>query len=135
MVLALSIVSTTFTLLALTSRSWSSQAYYYDDGTDLGLNESTPLCVYERSPFYRCSFPRVFENRTCSILNCTSYRPYGYNRTSCRSSTEYGVIWDEARDALGLLGRSQECQEGQFERSTFVAHASPPPVACRTCPR
>lgn len=113
LVLALSIISATFTLLATTSKSWGTQAYYYDNGTELGLTEITPACTLERSPFYRCGLPRVDINGTCNITDCAYYKPYGTNRTSCRSAHEFGRIWSENSLAMGLLGMSQECQEGK----------------------
>ena len=115
LVLVLSIISTTFTLLAATSKSWAAQNYYFDNGTELGLTQFSPVCVYQRSPFYRCGLPRVYENGTCRIDDCTFYSPYGHNQTSCRSATEFGRIWAENVLARGLLGMSQECQEGVFK--------------------
>jgi hypothetical protein len=114
LVLALSIISTTFTFLALRNKSWSTQAYYFDrDGTELGTTQITPVCVLERSPLYRCGLPHVYANGTCVISDCAFYKPYGQNRTSCRSSAEYGRPWSENVLAQGLLGMSLECQEGE----------------------
>ena len=114
LVLALSIVSTTFTFLALRSKSWSTQAYYFDrDGSELGTTENNPVCILERSPFYRCGLPHVDVNGTCHISECAFYNPYGSNQTSCRSSAEYGRPWSEDVLAQGLLGMSLECQEGK----------------------
>lgn len=123
LVLALAIVSTIFTLLAATSKSWSTQAYYFDAGrggdslvgaTELGKGEKTPACVWERSPFYRCGVPRVNENGTCEIRDCSFYAPSGKNQTSCRSAAEFGVNWGkDDTTANGLLGDATECQEGK----------------------
>lgn len=114
LVLVLSILSTTFTFLALRSKRWSTQAYYFDNGTELGTTEFKPVCVLERSPFYRCGLPHVYANGTCDITDCAYYSPYGNDKTSCRSSTEYGRPWSENVLAKGLLGMSMECQEGEF---------------------
>lgn len=120
LVLALSIVSTTFSLLSLKSKEWASQAYYFygnsnptlsPDGT--GQNSSTRVCVGQRSPFYRCGLPRVYQNQTCEIPDCTWYSPKGYNQTSCRTATEFGEAYGNDYYAAGLLGTEAECQQGR----------------------
>lgn len=114
LVLTLSILSAVFAILAATSKSWATQAYYFDDGgADFGLNETRPTCIYERSPFYRCNLPTINESGVCTITDCAFYKAYGQNQTSCRSSTEYGRPWAENFFAQGLLGGRQECQQSK----------------------
>ena len=112
--LSLSITSTTFNLLALTSPRWSRQTYY---DTAIGGGSpttwDTPLCFANRSPFYRCSVPSVvsgfeMENGTTTCeVECAFYKPYGWNATSCRSPFETGA------DDFPLNGGVMECQEGE----------------------
>lgn len=121
LVLALSIISTTFTLLAATSKSWATQVYYSDKNqTELGLTETTPACILDRSPFYRCGPVKVNISGHCEISDCAFYKPYGRNQTSCRSATEYNTTWLDDASAQGLLGMSQECQEGRQISHIFV---------------
>ena len=123
LVLALSIISTTFTLLALTSKEWSYQTYYFNDAS-AGLNpvngtEGAPVCTGTRSPFYRCDVPFVYPNGTCFINDCATHKAYGNNRTSCRSAPELGLNWTDYQLAKGLMGYAQECQQGgQLSPST-----------------
>jgi hypothetical protein len=115
-VLTLSIISTTFVLLTLTSPQWSSQSYFFAlNGQSDGSNHFPTLCTARRSPFYRCGIPEVAVNKTCKINDCSFYKPYGYDKTSCRSGTEYGSPEDDNRGMKGLLGSSQECQQGMFQ--------------------
>ena len=95
--LSLSIVSTTFVLLALTSNRWSIQKYYetlVDGGSPIAWTD--PVCVAHRSPFYRCGIPSVSFNATtnvttCEIPDCAFYAPSGWNQTSCRLPVETGT--------------------------------------------
>lgn len=110
--LSLSIVSTTFVLLALTSNRWSIQKYYetlVDGGSPIAWTD--PVCVAHRSPFYRCGIPSVSFNATtnvttCEIPDCAFYAPSGWNQTSCRLPVETGT------EDNSLNGGAQECQEG-----------------------
>src|SRR4051812_20891214 len=90
-VLSLSVVSTTFVFLALTSPKWSSQSYFYAENGQSDGSDVNVICIASRSPFYRCGIPAVTEDRNCTIPDCTFYKPYGLNQTSCRSAAEYGV--------------------------------------------
>jgi hypothetical protein len=113
-VLALSIVSTTFVLLAATSSEWSSQSYFSAPGGTLNPNKTnTPVCTAWRSPFYRCGIPQVDIDGNCNITDCAWYKPSGTNQTSCRSASEYGVEELDEIGAHGLLGGAQECQQGK----------------------
>lgn len=118
LVYALSIISTTFTLLTLTSKNWSEQSLYvagYQNGSSNlppdGTKEFSPVCVVPRSPFYRCNLPHVYWNSTCE-LDCQWYQPYGWNKTSCRSAAEFGASYQNVTYEV-LLGHAQECQEGE----------------------
>ncbi|KIM99943.1 hypothetical protein OIDMADRAFT_30313 [Oidiodendron maius Zn] len=109
--LSLSIVSTTFVILALTSNRWSIQKYYetlVDGGSPIAWTD--PVCVAHRSPFYRCGIPSVSFNATtnvttCEIPDCAFYAPSGWNQTSCRLPVETGT------EDNSLNGGAQECQE------------------------
>ncbi|KAH8901388.1 hypothetical protein GQ53DRAFT_835205 [Thozetella sp. PMI_491] len=95
--LVLSIVSTTFVLLATTSPEWSTQSYYQASNgaaSGNGQFDITPVCTASRSPFYKCGIPIVYENGTCHIPSCQFYPPYGYNATSCRSPAEFNGTWN-----------------------------------------
>lgn len=108
---ALSITSTTFVLLALTSKNWSIQKYY--DAAIGGGSPTTwtdpPLCSASRSPFYRCGIPSVTVDNTttCIVPDCAFFKSYGWNATSCRSPLETGS------DDFFLNSGAQECQEGK----------------------
>ena len=114
-VLALSIVSTTFVLLTLTSKRWAVQNYYpsgiYGQEGDGSLNVKRATWAY-RSPFYRCGVPEVYENETGIVPFCQFYRPYGTN-TSCRTSGEMHLATKQLLESHGVLGTSQECQQGE----------------------
>ncbi|KAH8882536.1 hypothetical protein GQ53DRAFT_753585 [Thozetella sp. PMI_491] len=122
LVLALSIVSTTFVFLTLKSTKWSTESYYFAlNGISNGTDEVNPVCMAGRSPFYRCGLPVVDSNGHCSIPNCAFYAPYGANATSCRSSAELGVAKDDNLAALGLLGTEQECQQVHYAGNLQIA--------------
>ena len=113
--LSLSIISTTFVFLALSSNKWSIQKYH--DASIGGGSPTTwtdpPLCAANRSPFYRCGIPVVTFDAvknitTCQIPDCAFYKPYGWNQTSCRLPVETGSEDDP------LNGTEQECQEGKI---------------------
>jgi hypothetical protein len=117
LVLALSIVSTTFVFLALTSPRWAVQNYYFSgvigaegDGS-LDVNRLT--WAY-RSPFYRCGVPEVYKNKTAIVPFCKFYKPYGKDRTSCRTTGEMGLTRFQVIESQGLLGTAQECQQGEI---------------------
>lgn len=118
LVLALSIISTTFVLLALTSKQWARQDVLSTNTSELGIQDVV-VCTALRSPFYRCGYPKVDENATCAIPDCHFYKPYGNNQTSCRSQTQFGNRSDDIVGAGGVLAGSQECQNGRIwnERS------------------
>jgi hypothetical protein len=113
-ILSLSIISTTFVLLALTSKEWSVQKYYDAAiGGGSPTSWSTPLCVAHRSPFYRCGIPSVdfdpVANVTiCVVPDCEFYKPNGWNQTSCGSPLETGT------DDNALNGDARECQQGKM---------------------
>ncbi len=116
LVLTLTIISTTFKLLALASNEWSYQTYYFNDAS-AGLNpvnatEGARVCTGTRSPFYRCDVPFVYPNGTCFMPDCARYKPYGKDQTSCRSAPELGLNWTDFQLARGLMGYAQECQQG-----------------------
>jgi hypothetical protein len=117
-VLILSIISTTFVLLALTSRKWASQSYFFAlEGASDGTGQNHTLCKAERSPFYRCGVPAVDPNKKCTVPDCKFYKAYGRDQTSCRSPTEIGISLHDPSRAHGLFGSSQECQQGSFPAS------------------
>ncbi|KAK5455898.1 hypothetical protein LTS15_005216 [Exophiala xenobiotica] len=125
-VLALSIVSTIFVLLALTSPHWASQSYYYAlNGQSDGTTDIKPLFRASRSPFYRCGIPKVpveLKNGTRRwSLECHSYRPYGKDKTSCRSAAEMGIPSDNLVAGKGLLGNAQECQQVHYAGNLQIA--------------
>ncbi len=120
-VVVLSIVSTTFVFLALTSTEWSTQTYFFAvNGQSDGSTDVSSVCMAGRSPFYRCGIPSVNENRTCIVPACSFYRASGVNLTSCRSAAELGIGGNDDVGAMGLLGGAQECQQGKERPSLAV---------------
>ncbi|KAL5326212.1 hypothetical protein ACEPPN_007350 [Leptodophora sp. 'Broadleaf-Isolate-01'] len=121
-IFALSIISTTFVLLALTSKRWSVQKYYINDvnSPGLGATWTTPICVANKSPFYRCDAPVINTTahpNTCVVPNCQFYRPYGRNKTSCRLAVEtVGMDPDN-----GLIAGAQECQDVHYTGNLQIA--------------
>jgi hypothetical protein len=114
--LTLSIVSTIFVLLALTSRRWAVQKYYAD--ADNPVNWIDPICLANRSPFLRCGYPNVTaanatSNASCSVPDCDFYKPYGWDQTSCRLAAEVASV--DGASAQDLVGTAQECQQGKRE--------------------
>lgn len=121
-VLSLSIISTTFVLLTLTSPKWSSQSYFYaEEGATDGTGQTQALCKAARSPFYRCGVPAVNPEKNCTIPDCKFYKPYGNDRTSCRSPTEMGISLHDPSGARGLFGSSQECQQVHYAGNLQIA--------------
>jgi hypothetical protein len=119
LVLALSIVSTTFVFLALTSKRWAVQNYYFSGviGSEGdGSLDVDPLTWAYRSPFYRCGIPEVYENKsqTPIVPFCKFYKPYGNDATSCRTTGEMGLAKNQVAVSGGLLGTAQECQQGEL---------------------
>ncbi|KAJ9607110.1 hypothetical protein H2200_008182 [Cladophialophora chaetospira] len=118
--LALSIVSTTFVLLALTSKRWSAQKYYYPSGD--GFDWKSPLCTAHRSPFYRCDPPALnysanIDKASCN-LTCNFYKPYGRNATSCRLLNETG---DYPAWGSTVTAGAQECQDVHYSGNLQIA--------------
>jgi hypothetical protein len=135
--LSLGIVSTTFVFISITSKEWSVQKYYSSNG---GRGSTTtwtdPVCVAHRSPFYRCmnwpiiSYDAVANTTSCSIADCSFYKPYGFDQTSCRSAVEVG-------DENGVtVGGFQECQQGKKNLTSFsgIALIQAPPSSPRWKP-
>jgi len=113
-IFSLSIISTTFVLLTLTSSRWSVQKYYVSLTGDpsLGQDWVKPICYATRSPFYRCDLPNINETAspmTCA-LNCQFYAPYGYDKTSCRLAVETNGTDVNGATTAGEL----ECQQGKL---------------------
>ncbi|CZR52729.1 uncharacterized protein PAC_02606 [Phialocephala subalpina] len=121
-IFALSIVSTTFVLLALTSPRWAVQKYYLnlDGSSSLGTDWIHPICIAHKSPFYRCE-PPVINTTTsppvCTVPNCQFYAPYGRNRTSCRLAAETN---DTDPNSVTNAGE-QECQEVHWTGNLQIA--------------
>lgn len=116
LVLALTIISTVFAYLTLKSPEWSTQALYPALSLTArgdGSNNINPIFHVTRSPFYKCGVPQVYLNQSFKI-NCTWYKPYGYNETSCRTNGEIGLGFTENVKANGTLGTAQECQNGML---------------------
>lgn len=117
----LTLLSTTFTFLAVRSPKWATQSYYgspasttQGDGTT--NTAANVICVSARSPFYRCGIPEVGDDgKKCVIPaeSCQWYKPYGKNATSCRSPGEFGKARNQNALAHELLGGSAECQAGR----------------------
>lgn len=120
-ILSLSIVSTTFVLLALTSKQWSIQKYYLNQEGEAGngVDWITPICVANKSPFYRCDIPYLDDTTnppTCVVPNCQFYEPYGWNATSCRLASETRNAANSASN-----GGEQECQEVHYTGNLQIA--------------
>jgi hypothetical protein len=114
-VLSLSIISTTFVLLALTSKRWAVQNYFFSSTVGSegdGSQDVDPLTYAYRSPFYRCGVPEITDDKSHAVPFCQFYKPYGKDKTSCRSTGEMGVARNQNAIARGLLGSAQECQQG-----------------------
>jgi hypothetical protein len=121
-VLVLSVISTTFVLLTLTSKRWAVQNYYFSGvigGEGDGSMNIDPLTWAYRSPFYRCGVPEIYENKTGIVPFCQFYKPYGRNATSCRTSGEMKLPSNQVLQSQGLLGTAQECQQGEGNRPTL----------------
>ncbi|KAF8851877.1 hypothetical protein BDZ45DRAFT_678782 [Acephala macrosclerotiorum] len=121
-IFALSIVSTTFVLLALTSPRWAVQKYYLntDGSAALGADWISPICVAHKSPFYRCEPPIINTTASppiCTVPNCQFYAPYGRNRTSCRLAAETN---DTDPNSVTNAGE-QECQEVHWTGNLQIA--------------
>ncbi|KAI9857979.1 MAG: hypothetical protein M1813_007949 [Trichoglossum hirsutum] len=115
----LSVISTTFVLLALTSKKWAVQRYYHTP-TQSATSWLDPVCVAHRSPFYRCGIPTVtFDANknitTCVVPGCQFYKAYGWDKTSCRLPVETG---DEGSE---LNGGAMECQEVHYAGNLQIA--------------
>lgn len=133
-VLVLPIVSTTFVLLTLTSKRWAVQNYYFSGvvgGEGDGSLNVEPLTWANRSPFYRCGVPEVYENKTGIVPFCQFYKPYGKN-TSCRTSGEMHLALYQVLDSHGVLGTSQECQQGEHHCGSSL-HCNTHPYVSSLC--
>lgn len=116
LIISLSIVSTTFVLLTLTSKNWSTQSYYTSQNAQKWTQS---VCTAGRSPFYKCSVPKLATDGTtgkpsCSFSSCKYYKPFGFDQTSCRLPVEIGTTISQL-----FIDNSQECQQGE--------HPTPPP--------
>ncbi|KAG4435924.1 hypothetical protein IFR05_008581 [Cadophora sp. M221] len=122
LIFALSIISTTFVLLALTSKRWSVQKYYLNKEGDLGFGAGwvTPICHANKSPFYRCEPPVLTISNDvaqCNVPNCQFYKPYGRNKTSCRLAVE---TKDAEPNSVTNAGE-QECQDVHYTGNLQIA--------------
>lgn len=116
LVLAMTIISTVFSILTAASPRWTVQNYYLGqvDPTQL----TTILTSAHRSPFYRCGIPLVADDGTYSVPNCTFYPPKGFGRTSCRVPAEVGADGLRASVLEGTQGSYMECQQGVYPVSS-----------------
>jgi hypothetical protein len=115
LIFSLSVVSTTFVLLALTSKRWVLQRYYpqVTGSPALGADWIKPICFANRSPFYRCGLPIVNDTAnpwTCVVQDCQFYAPFGYNKTSCR----LGVETNGSDTLSDITAGELECQQGKM---------------------
>ncbi|KAH7407446.1 hypothetical protein BKA64DRAFT_640378 [Cadophora sp. MPI-SDFR-AT-0126] len=122
LIFALSIISTTFVLLALTSKQWSVQKYYLNKEGDPGFGAGwvDSICHANKSPFYRCEPPvlTILNNvASCNVPNCKFYKPYGRNRTSCRLAAE---TKDAEPNSVTNAGE-QECQDVHYTGNLQIA--------------
>ncbi|KAK0100919.1 hypothetical protein ONS95_007361 [Cadophora gregata] len=122
LIFALSIISTTYVLLSLTSKRWSIQKYYLNKEGDLGFGAGwvDPICNASKSPFYRCEPPVLtIKNNiaSCNVPNCHFYRPYGRNKTSCRVAVE---TKDAEPNSVTNAGE-QECQDVHYTGNLQIA--------------
>ncbi|PVH83678.1 hypothetical protein DL98DRAFT_652158 [Cadophora sp. DSE1049] len=122
LIFALSIISTTFVLLALTSKRWSVQKYYLNKEGDLGFGAgwADPICHANKSPFYRCEPPVLTilnDVASCNVPNCQFYQPYGRNKTSCRLAAE---TKDAEPNSVTNAGE-QECQDVHYTGNLQIA--------------
>ena len=106
--LSLGIVSTTFVLLAVTSKRWAVLRIF------VGASDWTwanPICIINSSPFYHCGYPNLTfdatsNKSTCNVPNCQFYRAHGWDSTSCRLPRETGQSVND------LNANAQVCQQG-----------------------
>ncbi|CZR68332.1 uncharacterized protein PAC_18231 [Phialocephala subalpina] len=118
-ILVLSIVSTTFVFLALTSKEWAIQKYYLNSEGEIGngANWTKPSCHANRSPFYRCEVPDLnTDTNTCPDPSCKWYRAYGKGATSCILASESHNQPDSPN-----VGGEQECQEVHWSGNLQIA--------------
>jgi hypothetical protein len=111
LVLALSIISTVFSILTATSPRWAVQNYYLGQIPTTAF--TSVLTSANRSPFYRCGIPLVGDDGTYNVPDCTFYPPSGSNRTSCRVDAELGDDYLRTSQLEGTEGSYMECQQGE----------------------
>ena len=74
-----------FTIMSITSRDWASQKHY-DPSLDM-KDWKSPLYSIYRSPFKICVMNKDVSvtNTTTYTLQCNSFHPYGFDKTSCET--------------------------------------------------